>query len=170
MTSELSRSHAVLALVVAIILGASPPQGSAPFDVLSLPGPNFGSCVPLGHSASTRESRLVIKSVRPGSSRVITVMSDGSGRVVTYTDQVVVVRDAVSGVGRSVVAFLDPAGGVNGFVQETESTYPALPHDVASLRTLRDSAKTNATRRALNPSEERRVLDVSAFLRKRCPA
>lgn len=97
-------------------------------------------------------------------------MFDVSGRAVTYTDQVLVQRDALSGVGKSVVAFLDQEGRVTGFVQETESTYPALPRDVGALRALRDSAKTSATRRPLNASEQQKVADVSAFMRKRCPA
>jgi len=48
-------------------------------------------------------------------------------------------------------------------VQETETRAPVVSYDQKTLRTLRDSTRTNAVRRALTATEQRTVVDVIAF-------
>ena len=160
------------ALLVVTTLAASPSrQGAPPFDVLSVPAQNVGTCVPLrGVDSTARASHLVVKSVPPGGTREITVMTDPSGHTFTYSDRVVVMRGTAAGVGKSVIAFGEQGGAVSGFVQETETSYPAIPLDAQGLRALRDSAKSSVSRRTLTVTEQRKVSDVILFLRKRCPA
>ena len=159
------------ALLVLTTPGASPSrQGAPPFEVLSVPAQNFGTCVPLrGVDSTARTSHLVVKSLPPGGTREITVMADASGHTFTYSDRVVVMRSPAAGVGKSVIAFGEQGGAVNGFLQELETSYPAIPLDAAGLRALRDSAKSNMSQRSLTGSEQRRVSEVIVFLRKRCP-
>ena len=156
--------------IIATASGASlPSQGAPPFDILSIPAPTFGTCVPLQPRDSTRSaSHLVIKSIPPGSSRDIIVIAD-TGRSLTYSDRVFVMQATGSGTGRSVIAFRDQAGRMIGFVHEIEATSSALPSNVAAVRALRDSAKSSGSGRALSVAEARKVSAVITALRKRCP-
>ena len=166
------RVFPAFAFALSVTAAESPArQGDTPFDVLSVPARNVGTCVPLpGVDSTRRTSRLVIKSTPPGNTREVTVTTDQSGHASTYTDQVLVMRSPLAGVGRSVIAVLPQGGAVTGFLQETGTSYPSIPTDVAALRALRDSAQSNVSRRSLTEAELRKLPEVIVFLRRRCPA
>jgi len=163
----MSARHSVITALLGVPLLS--PQGSPPFEVLSVPEPRFGTCVPLGTSPTQTKSRLVIKSLPPGSDRDITLLVDGSGRTIGYSDRVGATRDSLSRAGTSVTASVDQAGNVIGWVTRVSVAYPAVPRDLAALRVMSDSAKKDASSRPLTVAEQNKVKEMVRFLRKRCP-
>lgn len=112
----------------------------------------------------------MIKSVPSGSDRELTVFVDEAGRSIGLADRVGVMRDARSRTAASVVAAIDSSGGVHGLWTEAAIAYPSIAPDPAALRAMRDRVKSDASSRPLTAAEQRKVIQVIAFLRKRCPA
>ena len=159
--------HFVIAALLGLPLLSA--QGSPPFEVLSVPEPRFGTCVPIETSRMQAKSHLVIKSLPPGSDRDITVFVDGNGRTTGYSDRVGAKRDSLSRAGTSVTASFDRTGRVIGWVTQISVAYPAVPRDLAALRAMSDSAKKDASSRPLTAEEQSKVTEMVRFLRKRCP-
>lgn len=147
-------------------------QGTAPFELLSVPGNGFGTCMPaLTRDSTKRGSRLVIKSREPANSREIMVLVDPQSRSMAYSDRVSLTRDSVSGTGEFVIATFDSAGRlVVGFRTQSVVEYPFVPRDLAAFRVMRDSMKGSSTSKSLNPEEQRKVATMVTFLRQRCPS
>jgi hypothetical protein len=144
-------------------------QGTTPFELLTRPGPGFGTCLPTRDSLR-KGSRLVIKSRESGRSREITVLVDSRSRSASYADIVSAKRDSVSGTTGSVIAAFDSAGRVVvGFRTQALVEYPSVPRDLAAIRAMRDSMKGTSSSQLLTLEEQQRVVTMVAFLRQRCP-
>ena len=161
-----ARHSLVTALLGLPLLSA---QGSPPFEVLRVPEPRFGTCVPLATSPTKTKSHLVITSLPPGSDRDISVFVDENGRTIGYADRVDAKRDSLSRAGTSVTASIDQTGRVSGWVTRISVAYPSVPRDLAALRAMSGSAKKDTSSRALTAAEQRKVTEMVRFLRKRCP-
>jgi hypothetical protein len=163
----MSTRHSILTALLGLPLLSA--QGSPPFEVLSVPEPRFGTCVPLATSPTKTKSHLVITSRPPGSERDIRVFVDENDRTIGYADRVDEKRDSLSRAGTSVTASIDQTGRVIGWVTRTSVAYPAVPRDLAALRAMSDSAKKDASTRPLTAEEQTKVTEMVRFLRKRCP-
>ena len=163
----MSTRHSVITALLGLPLLSA--QGSPPFEVLSVPEPRFGTCVPVETSRTQTKSHLVIKSLPPGSDRDITLFIDENGRTRGYTDRVGAKRDSLSHSGTSVTALVDQTGNVIGWVTQISVAYPAVPRDLAALRAMQDSAKKDASTRPLTVAEQNKVTEMVRFMRKRCP-
>lgn len=111
-------------------------------------------------------SRLVIKSIPPGSSRVISVQFDGAGGPSTYSEMLSVQRDPVTFDVVNVSVFMI-SKQLTGWVSTTTQRVPLIARDTKAATAYADTSIT--IRRSLNSAEQRKVLELVDFLRKRCP-
>jgi hypothetical protein len=176
------RQSAVLS--IGVIVGLWLPrlavaQGNSYFAVLSTPPVKVGTCRPMPppkrpEYANYQGRRLVIKSTPPGRSREMTLIGDPRGRTAVYSEMTSAASGLLTDTSFDVIAFVDTVRGVSGYQTRTITTVPESlfrrRFDSTTLRTMREQSKTDRSRHALNADEQRRVRDLAAFLRKRCPA
>jgi hypothetical protein len=170
------RMRSAFLLLIASLI-ATTASGQEPyFRSLEIPPNSAGTCMPIPNKRGERVSfagHLIIKSVIPGQDRDLTVFVDTLRRTIGYSE----LNSAYTGNGIGtldlyVAAFKQPSR-VIGFSTHstTKMPVPDLAHiDTASLRKMRESAKTVSTKRPLNSDEIRRAREIAEWLRKRCPA
>jgi imidazole glycerol phosphate synthase subunit HisF len=118
-------------------------------------------------------SKLVMVSVPPGARREVTVSVDGSGRAVGYNDLVFTSTSLRSGKGDNVVAMIDREGRVRGWHLRTNTQLPdsiPLGASASDQRSMRAHMVTTSSRDTLSAEAQRKVLELAAWLRRRCPA
>jgi hypothetical protein len=162
--------------VAASLIATRMPAQESYFGALKIPPNSAGTCMPVPsapHLSVSSKSHLVIQSVSPGQSRDLTVLVDTLGRTVGYSELDVTSTGLGSGFSEMYIAVFKEPGRVLGFTQHStvSMAVPDLGHvDTASLRKMREDAKTISTKRALSPDEHRRAQALAEWLRKRCPS
>ena len=175
----IGRLSAVLGLGFVVMLGrpqSVAAQGGAHFEALSTPPSNAGTCQPAAplkgfDSVFVRGSRLVMKSLTPGLSRELTLWLDRQGGFASYSEYTSAFDGKRTGRSSMVSAVLDRLGVMSGSRIDITVTVPdSLPNDVeATLRSIRERSRGEHSTRPLDVEEARRVRELAAFLRKRCP-
>ena len=162
------------AVLIAVPLEA---QQDGRFEVLTIPPPDAGTCLPplLRSSPGTgvqQGNRLVIKSLDPGSSREITTVSSGDGGTVVYHEHANITLEPLRTRGAYITAGFNSAGFVFGFRMDTDMTLPdsiLRLQDVAAIRRVIESASGTMDRRDLDSADQQRIRSMLEFIRKRCP-
>ena len=151
-------------------------------SALALPPASVGTCLPLesgtGPSAATyphtTAHRLVMVSNIPGTRREIVAFTDSAGQPLRYVEMVSDFVPPAAGSSVELLASLTPAGVVRGVMtrREVTMTAPAAGTrlDTTAMRVMRESAKTKSARRALDASQQGKVLALARWLVRRCPA
>jgi hypothetical protein len=166
-----------LVLCIAHVPSSVAAQGSAYFKLLSIPPSTVGSC------ASTRPQRtaadqvaaqykLVMTGQAPNRRREITVFADTSGRAIRYAEMTDMATGVLSSAGEGVIANIDTAGRVAGFrIRNTVRSADTLaaPFDTAALRKANPRAIVKSSNAPLDAASQRKVKELVAFVRKRCP-
>ena len=99
-------------------------------------------------------------------------MRDTSGTVVGFNEMAYVSTGRLASVGETVIATLRPDGRIVGYRMHTQiamSEPVTPPFDSASLRRMRESAKSASSRTMLDTQDESKVRALVTWLDKRCP-
>ncbi len=167
----------MLGLSLLGVLAAGPARAQAPayFKALTVPPPTVGTCIEptqaAGPAAQRRMPHLVISSRSPNARREISLVRDSSGAVIGFSDRVNLSTGRAAGKGEAVVASLLADGQISGFVMRTDiqmADSGSTAFDSASLRRMRESAKTSASQVALDSRGQNQVRLLVSWLSKRC--
>jgi hypothetical protein len=177
--AHVCRSRIVLPLLFSVALSSSPiaAQGPARLHALAVPPSSVGTCM------STRpqrkagdkvlaEHKLVMTTRAPNGRREITVFVDTAGRAFRYSETTNVATGILSSVGQAVIAEIDSAGHVHGFRIHTSvraADTISSPLDTATLRKMRQRAVVKSSHEPLDAADQRKVKELVALLRTRCP-
>ena len=167
----------LLGLSMLSVLTAGPMHAQAPayFKSLTVPPPTVGTCIKPTQAASPAARRrmphLVISSRSPNARREISLVRDSSGVVIGFSDRVNLSTGRAAGEGEAVVASLRADGQISGFVMRTDiqmADIGSTAFDSASLRRMRESAKTSSSQVALDSRGQNQVRLLVSWLSKRC--
>jgi hypothetical protein len=148
------------------------------FNALAIPTRSAGTCMP-GKSRESSDVRiptifeLVMTSSEPGRRREMSIMVDTTGRVMGYQEIDFASTGLLSSHGDAILARIDPNGGVHGTRVQSKTVMPDSvlnQLDTTRLRRLQESGITKSQGEPLDAGEQRRVLELAEWLRRRCPA
>jgi hypothetical protein len=169
-------SHGFLFLT-ALLSAAKLAAQDAYFHPISIPPSAAGTCLPTRNRSPGKggliAANLSIKSITPGRSRDMMVIVDTLGHTIGYSELEITSTGLGSGVSEAYVTSFTQSGRVSGFASHITTEMPPMDMnhlDTASLRKMRENAKTVSSRRPLDASEQRRAREVADWLRKRCPS
>ena len=150
-------------------------QSGAHFEPLSTPPRDVGTCTPgIGVDTARMEShRLVMKSTLPGQSRDMNAMVDRQGTTILYTEMSMStsVGSTVASTGTQILASFMGDQMLFGSRTDTKTTYPdSILKDPHGFLNGRYQPSSTTARKPLDDSEQRRIRDLIAHLRQRCPA
>ncbi len=180
-TTMAHRHTNAAAAVLVFWLGLAPhrllAQGAMHFQALAIPPSSVGTCasrrVP-GNAGTPpiAEHRLVIASRAPSRRREIIVSVDTARHTIRYAEMGNVSTGLLSSDGDAVVAIVDSANAVHGFrIHNTVRTSdPAVGRsDTAARPSSKERAQVQSSHEPLDAREQRRVKELVALVRKRCP-
>jgi hypothetical protein len=180
MNRGMSRLHLALTLAAACLVAACSggAQTRSYFAALSLPPDSVGTCLAFSDRPGRDNSpgglhshRLVMVSRVPGSRRVMTALTDSSGRWNSYNEMVDQMIGRTSFDDEFLFAAPAPNGQVRGVIGHmTMPLPPAGSRDTGVLHALRERAKRAIRRDSLDPADQARVRAAAAWLIRRCPA
>jgi len=101
----------------------------------------------------------------------MSLVRDSSGAVIGFSDRVNISTGRAAAEGEAVVASLRADGHVTGFVMRTDiqmADSGLTAFDSASLRRMRESAKTSSSQVALDARGQNQVRALVSWLSKRC--
>lgn len=169
-----------LLFAAASLMPATSSAQEAYFRELSIPPNSAGTCVPIPNRPPDKRGsisgHLIIKSIVPGRDRDMTVLVDTLHRTIGYYEFETASTGLGSGVFEAFGASFFQPGRVIGFASHLTVKMSAIDAihmnhiDSASLRKMRENAKTVSSRRPLDAEEQRRAREVADWLRKRCPS
>lgn len=175
-----SRAGAVI-LTLLFLIGHIPSslvaQAPSYFKVLSVPPSTAGTCMSTRPQRSAGDKvaaqyKLVMTGLSPNRRREITVLADTSGRVISYSEMTDVATGILSSAGEGIIANIDTAGRVQGFrihntVRSADTV--AAPFDTAALRKAKPRGIVKTSHEPLDAASQRKVKELVALVRKRCP-
>lgn len=152
-------------------------QAPAYFKVLSIPPSTVGSCASMRPQRNAGDQvaiqyKLVMTGQAPNRRREITVFADTSGRAIRYAEMTDMATGVLSSAGEGIIANIDAAGRVAGFrIRNTVRSADTLaaPFDSAALKKGKPRAVVKSSNEPLDAASQRKVKQLVAFVRKRCP-
>ena len=152
-------------------------QGAMHFQALAIPPSSVGTCasrrVP-GNAGNPpiAEHRLVITSRAPSRRREIIVSVDTARHTIRYAEMGNISTGLLSSYGEGVVAIIDTANAVHGFlIHNTVRTSDTAVGraDTTARAKSKERAQVQSSHDPLDAAAQRRVKVLAALVRKRCP-
>ena len=166
-----------LLLLVALAPSRLPAQGAMHFQALAIPPNSVGTCASRrlagnGGNQPVVEYRLVMTGRAPSRRRELIVSVDTSGRATRYAEMGNISTGLLSSYGDGIIATIDTANRVRGFrihntVRTSDTTIGRA--DAAASRTANGKALVQSSHEPLDAAAQRRVKELVALVRKRCP-